>query len=127
MEIIMLKTSLVLSALILASTGAQAGRCRIKTSVKVERGSNPQYLYCLGDGGDPFSYEFSTTRSFKRSAATKEECLEIAESMIGESVLVQFMEGYPLGMAIFGPMEPRRYECSGEIEKIRKIKFKASR
>jgi hypothetical protein len=123
----MIKTTLLLSAMILTTTLAQAGTCRIKTSVKVERDSNPQYLYCLGDIGDPFSDEYSTSRSFKRFASSKEECQALAESMLGEEVAVRTMESYPLGMVILAPMEPRYYECNGVIEKITKVKFKAAK
>lgn len=120
----MIKTSLILSAILLSASLVQAGTCRIRTAVKVERANNPLYWYCQSDLADPFTDEFYTSRTYKRSAETKEECSDLAQNMLGEEVVVGFLEGIPAGMILVAPMEPRVHECHGTIDEITKIKFK---
>jgi hypothetical protein len=120
------KTFLLSLTILLSFSALASSSCNVKARIKIERSENRQYLWCLGEAGDPFSEEFLTSRNFKFHSLTRDECDQAAQELIGQEVTVKFLEGPLLGMVILYH-EPHFYECSGKVESIRKIKYKLKR
>jgi hypothetical protein len=122
-KVLLFSLTLLYSLSTLASTSST---CNVSARIKIERANNRQYLWCRGDFCDTFINNFITVRNFKFYNNTRDECDLAAQDLIGQEVTAKFLETPPLGMVLLYH-EPHYYECSGEIESIRKIKYKVKR
>lgn len=112
-------TKLLLIGLMLASTSAFAGKCKIRYELEISDYNNTSYDYyhCSGNSLE----ETVTRRNSKviRNVESFKACKAIANNLIGEPSLYEV-----LVMVVPHGQNHLYASCKGKISKIRKIKFK---